>query len=143
MAWTRKISGPALMLYPHPRVLRHSLVPLLPLPDLPANSKQLFRAYLLLQFPLNLGDQLLAPTVDLILSIEQRSPALASFGLDRLDLFLTGELLFESEGCHGRLAGFLDLPVELLNLALQPHFQVIGPGIQLVCLDLKKFHVAL
>lgn len=72
----------------------------------------------MLQLALNLVDQLFAPTVDLVLGIEQGPTAPAAFGFDRLNLLLTGELLFQREGCHCGSPGFFDLPVEFLNLSL-------------------------
>src|SRR6185437_5620772 len=98
--------------------------------------------YLLFELPLNLIDQLLTPTVDLILCIEQRSPALASLGLDRLDLLLPGKLFFQRERGISRFPCFPNLSVEFFDFSLQTHLQVFGPSIQLLGFYLEKFCVA-
>lgn len=54
----------------------------------PANSKQLLRAHLLLQFAFDCRNELVSLAVNLVLSIEQGTPFQRTLTLERLDLLL-------------------------------------------------------
>ena len=60
-----------------------------------------------------------------------------------LDLLLAGQLFLQRERGRGGAAGFLDLAVELLDLALQADLQVVGPAVELFGLGLEEAGVAL
>lgn len=60
-----------------------------------------------------------------------------------LNLLLADELFFERCCSGSGAAGFLDLPVEVLNLALQAELEVVGPAVELFGLGLEEAGVAL
>ena len=69
--------------------------------------------------------------INFILCIKECPPPTVALPLQRPDQFLTLELRFQRQRSSRRASRLLDLPVHLLDLALQGHLQVVGPTIQL------------
>lgn len=69
-------------------------LPLSCLSHLPTDSKKFLGAYLLFVLCLNLGNELFAPAVNLVLGIERGAATLAAFGLQGFDLLLAGQFVF-------------------------------------------------
>ena len=90
------------------------------------------------ELALDLSDQFLSLFVHLILRVEQGPSFLIALRFECLDLLLPGKLLLQCQrGCSGT-PGFLDLPVEILDLALQADLQVVGPAVELFCFGLEE-----
>ncbi|MCZ6781317.1 MAG: hypothetical protein O7C73_06715, partial [Nitrospirae bacterium] len=68
--------------------------------DLPANREKFHGAALLLQLALNLGDELLAAAVNVVLRVEERPAFGVALELESFDLLLALQLFLER---HGRL----------------------------------------
>src|SRR5690606_11796118 len=104
----------------------------------PANREKRSEVDLLLQLPLDLGDELGPLLVDLVLRAKQRPALLIAKRLEALDLLLPGQLVFQSQGCSRRPSRLLDLPIDLLDLSLQTHLEVVGPAVELVRFQLEE-----
>ena len=115
----------------------------LPLCNSPAYRKQLLSPRALVHLAFYRCNQFFTLRVHLILRIKQRSPLLVAQTFKCLNLFLSGEFFFQRQCGRGGTASFLDLAVEFLDLALQPHLQVICPAIQLVSFCLEEARIAL
>lgn len=72
----------------------------------------------MLQFPLNLVDQLFTATVNFILCVKEIPTPFAPFSLQRFDLLLPGQLFFQRQCGNIRFSGFFDMAVQFLDLAL-------------------------
>lgn len=83
-------------------------------------------------------NQLLPLTVPFVLGVEKGSSFLVALAFQSLDLFLAGQLFLQCQCCSGGSAGLLELPVQLLDLAFQAYFEVIGPAVQLVGFGFEK-----
>ena len=97
----------------------------------------------MLQLALDLGDELAAPAINVILRIEERTALLVALGFQRLDVLLTSQFLFQREGRGGRATGFLDLAIEFLDLPFQAQLQVVRPAVELLGFRLEEAGVAL
>jgi hypothetical protein len=95
------------------------------------------------ELALNFSNKLLTMTINIVLGVKQCAPSGITVGLKRFDVFLSFELFLKGwRGCGGASC-FPDLSVELLNLALQPNFQVLSPSIKLIGFCFKEGRVPL
>lgn len=81
--------------------------------------------------------------VHLILCLEERAALLVALGFEGLNLLLAGEFLFQRQCRCGSAAGFLDLAVNLLDLALETQLEVVGPTVEFLSFGLEEPGVAL
>jgi hypothetical protein len=120
-----------------------SLMPPSILCDTPSYFKQLNKFCLLLQLAFDSLNQSFPLTIHFVLSVEKGSSFLVALGFQGLDLFLSGQLFFQSQCGGGGSAGLLDLPVQFFDLAFQADFKVIGPAVQLIGFGFEKAGVTL
>jgi len=64
-------------------------------------------------------------------------------GFEGFDLLLAGELFFEAEGGRGGAASFFDLAVDVLDLAFETDFQIVGPVVEFGGFGFEEFGIAL
>jgi len=97
---------------------------------------------LLLQAGFEVGDQVVFALLDLVLGVERRSLLRVALLLQFIDVFLGRDFALQVDR---QTLGFLRvayLDLQVLELALQILFQVVGPTIQLVGLGVKERFVA-
>ena len=96
--------------------------------DAPTDPEQPRQIRRLFQFGLNLGNQFLAPLVNLILRIEQRTPFCVAERFLRFDLLLTCQFVFQRKGGRRRATSVFDLTVQVFDFPFQSDFQIIRPA---------------
>jgi hypothetical protein len=91
----------------------------------------------------DVSDKLFAMVVNFVLGVKQRAPSDVTVGLKRFNVFLGLEFFLECWRGRGGAACFPDLPVEFLDLALQPNFQILGPAVELIGFRFEEGRVPL
>ena len=70
------------------------------------------------ELPLDLGNQILALLINLVLGFKEGSALMVTQGLDGLDLYLPRQLGLKGQSGCGGAASFPDLAIKLFDFAL-------------------------
>ena len=104
----------------------------------PAHHEQLPPLHLLAQLALDVGYQVRALTIDLVLGVEEGAAAMVALGFQSLDRLLPFQLRFQRKRGGGAAPRVLDLAVEFLDFALQAQLQIVRPAFELLDLGLEN-----